>query len=64
MVVLMHEAFNPDCCAEIISIGRQLCPYVHKAEVDNIPGVYHQQAYEIAAPPTMWGKVRLCHAQT
>ena len=55
MVVLMHDAFNPDCRAGILSADWELCPYVHEVEIDYIPGVYHQQAYDTAAPRTMWG---------
>ena len=55
MVVLMHDAFNPDCRAGILSANWQLCPHVHEVEIDYIPGVYHQQAYDTAAARTMWG---------
>jgi hypothetical protein len=55
MVVLMHDAFNPDCRAGILSANWQLCPHVHDVEIDYIPGVYHQQAYDTAAARTMWG---------
>ena len=55
MVVLMHDAFNPDCRAGILSADWQRCPFVHEVEVDYIPGVYHQQAYDTAAARTMWG---------
>jgi len=55
MVVLMHDAFNPDCRAGILSANWQLCPHVHEVEIDYIPGVYHQHAYDSAAARTMWG---------
>jgi 23S rRNA U2552 (ribose-2'-O)-methylase RlmE/FtsJ len=55
MVVLMHDAFNPDCRSGIVSANWQLCPNVHEVEIDYIPGVYHQQAYDTAASRTMWG---------
>lgn len=55
MVVLMHDAFNPDCRAGILSANWQLHPHVHELEIDYIPGVYHQQAYDTAAARTMWG---------
>jgi hypothetical protein len=54
-VVLMHDAFNPDCRAGILSANWQLCPHVHELEIDYIPGVYHQHAYDTAAARTMWG---------
>lgn len=55
MVVLMHDAFNPDCRTGILSANWQICPYVHEVEIDYIPGVYHQQAYDTAADRSMWG---------
>lgn len=55
MVVLMHDAFNPDCRAGIVSANWRECPYVHEVEIDFIPGVYHQHAYDSAAARTMWG---------
>ena len=55
MVVLMHDAFNPDCRAGILSANWQGSPYVHEVEIDYIPGVYHQQAYDTAAARSMWG---------
>ena len=55
LVVLMHDAFNPDCRAGILSANWQGSPHVHEVEIDFIPGVYHQQAYDTAAARTMWG---------
>lgn len=55
LVVLMHDSFNPNCRAGIVSANWQLCPYVHEVEVDFIPGVYHQHAHDTAAARTMWG---------
>jgi hypothetical protein len=55
MVMLMHDAFNPDCRAGILSANWQLCRYVHEVEIDYIPGIYHQQSYDTAAARTMWG---------
>jgi hypothetical protein len=55
VVVLMHDAFNPDCRAGILSANWQGSLYVHEVEIDYIPGVYHQHAYDTAAARTMWG---------
>lgn len=55
LVVLMYDAFNPDCRAGILTANWQSSPYVHEVEVDYIPGVYHQHAYDTAAARTMWG---------
>ena len=55
MVVLMHDAFNPDCRAGILTANWQGSPYVHEVEIDYIPGVYHQHAYDTASARTMWG---------
>ena len=55
ITVLMHDSFNPDCRAGILSAGWEYCPYVHEVEVDFIPGVYHEHASDTALPRTMWG---------
>jgi len=55
LVVLMHDAFNPDCRAGILTANCQCSPYVHEVEIDFIPGIYHQHAYDTAAARTMWG---------
>lgn len=55
MIVLMHDAFNPDCRRGILAAGWQECPYVHEVEIDFIPGVYHQSSFDTAAARTMWG---------
>ena len=55
MVVLMHDAFNPDCRTGILTANWQNCPYVYELEIDYIPGIYHQEAYDTAAARTMWG---------
>ena len=51
----MHDAFNPDCRTGILSANWQNCPYVYELEIDYIPGIYHQEAYDTAAARTMWG---------
>jgi hypothetical protein len=55
LVVLMHDAFNPDCRAGILTANWHGSPYVHEVEIDYIPGVYHQHAYDTATARTMWG---------
>jgi hypothetical protein len=55
MLVLVHDAFNPDCRAGILSANWHSCPHVHEVEIDFIPGVYHQQPYDTAPARTMWG---------
>jgi cephalosporin hydroxylase len=36
ITILMHDSFNPDCRAGILSADWQSCPYVHEVEVDFI----------------------------
>jgi hypothetical protein len=55
LVVLMHDAFNPDCRSGILSADWRHCRFVHELEIDFIPGVYHQDTYDTAAARTMWG---------
>jgi hypothetical protein len=55
LLVLMHDAFNPGCRQGILTAAWKECPFVHELEVDWIPGVYHEHAYDTAAPRTMWG---------
>jgi hypothetical protein len=55
IVVLMHDALNPDCRAGILSANWRLFSHVDEVEIDSISGVYHQQAYDTAAALTMWG---------
>jgi hypothetical protein len=55
LFVLMHDAFNPQCRAGILSANWQLSPHVHELEIDFIPGVYHHESYDTAAARTMWG---------
>lgn len=53
--VLMHDSFNPDCRAGMLEANWQDSPHVHAVEIDFIPGIYHQHAYDTAAARTMWG---------
>jgi hypothetical protein len=55
LVVLMHDAFNPDCRRGILTAHWEQSPFVQEVEVDYIPGVYHHEAFDTAAARTMWG---------
>lgn len=54
-IVLMHDSFNPDCRKGILTSHWNSNPYIHDVEVDFVPGIYHELAYDTAAPNTMWG---------
>lgn len=54
-VVLMHDSFNPECRAGICSADWQSSRFVHDVEVDYVPGIFHEVAFDTAAARTMWG---------
>ena len=54
-VVLMHDSFNPACREGIRTASWNSSPYVQSVELDFVPGVYHQTAFDTAEPCTMWG---------
>lgn len=54
-LVLMHDSFNPDCREGIKSAPWASSPYVQSVELDFIPGIFHQEAFDTAGPGTMWG---------
>jgi len=55
MVILMHDSFNPDCRAGILSALWQSNSRVATVEVDFVQGVYHEKAHDTASARTMWG---------
>jgi cephalosporin hydroxylase len=54
-VVLFHDAFNPACREGIRTAGWGKSPYVHSVELDYVPGIYHEHAYDTAQARSMWG---------
>lgn len=54
-VILMHDSFNPDCREGIKTASWFTSPHVQWVELDFIPGIYHDEAYDTAAAKTMWG---------
>jgi hypothetical protein len=57
--IVFHDSFNPDCRQGILSADWAGCDYVHYVEVDFVPGVYHFEAFDTAAPRSMWGGLAL-----
>jgi hypothetical protein len=55
LVVILHDSFNPECRAGMRLANWSQSPYVHEVELDFIPGVYHQVAYDTAEARSMWG---------
>lgn len=55
MVILMHDSFNPDCRAGILSARWVNHPQVAAVEVDFVQGIFHEKAHDTAAARTMWG---------
>jgi len=54
-LVLMHDSFNPACREGIRTAPWASSLYVQSVELDFIPGIYHQEAFDTAGPRTMWG---------
>lgn len=54
-VILVHDSFNPACRVGIRGADWSLSPHVHAVDLDFVPGVYHEEAYDTAGPRTMWG---------
>jgi hypothetical protein len=54
-VVLMHDSFNPGCRAGILAAPWESSPFVQEVEVDFVPGIFHEDAYDTADARTMWG---------
>lgn len=54
-VVFMHDSFNPACREGVRTASWADSPYVHAVELDFVPGIYHENAYDTAAARTMWG---------
>ncbi len=54
-IVIMHDSFNPDCREGIRTASWGASPYVHMVDLDFIPGIFHEQAYDTAAQGSMWG---------
>lgn len=55
MYIVCHDSFNPICRRGILTANWPACPFVHYVEADFIPGVYHSEAFDTAAPRSMWG---------
>ncbi|HOY28435.1 MAG TPA: class I SAM-dependent methyltransferase [Flavobacteriales bacterium] len=54
-IVIMHDSFNPECREGIRTASWSASPYVHMVDLDFIPGIYHEHAYDTAPARSMWG---------
>lgn len=54
-VMIMHDSFNPACREGIRTAAWASSPHVQWVDLDFIPGIYHQHAYDTASARTMWG---------
>lgn len=54
-VIIMHDSFNPACREGIRTAEWAASPYVQWVDLDFVPGIYHQHAYDTADARTMWG---------
>lgn len=55
LYLVFHDSFNPDVREGILTANWQDCPYVHYVEIDFIPGVFHQKAFDTAPAGSMYG---------
>jgi hypothetical protein len=53
--VVFHDSFHPPCREGILTADWLACDHIHYVEVDFVPGVYHYEAFDTAAPRTMYG---------
>jgi len=53
-IILVHDSFNPDCRRGILTAPWTECDYVHEVEVDFLPGSFNSEAFDTAAPGSMW----------
>lgn len=54
-VVILHDSFNPECREGMRTANWAACEFVHHVEIDYIPGIFHEKAYDTAEARTMWG---------
>ncbi|MCB0767875.1 MAG: class I SAM-dependent methyltransferase [Flavobacteriales bacterium] len=54
-IIIMHDSFNPECREGIRTADWAGSPYVHSVDLDFIPGIYHESAYDTAPARSMWG---------
>jgi hypothetical protein len=57
--IIFHDSFHPPCRQGIVTADWAGCDHVDYVEVDFIPGVYHHEAFDTAAPRTMYGGLAL-----
>jgi len=57
--IAFHDSFNPDCRRGVLTADWSKCDHVHYVEVDFVPGVYHFEAFDTAAPRSMFGGLAL-----
>jgi hypothetical protein len=55
LFVVFHDSFHPACREGILTADWNKCAYVDYVEIDFVPGVYHYEAFDTAAPRTMFG---------
>jgi hypothetical protein len=54
-VIIMHDSFNPACREGIRTADWAVSPHVQWVDLDFVPGIYHQHAYDTADARSMWG---------
>jgi hypothetical protein len=59
LYIALHDSFHPPTRRGILSAGWANSEYVHFVEIDFIPGVFHQEAFDTAAPKSMYGGLAL-----
>jgi hypothetical protein len=59
LFVVCHDSFNPECRKGMLQAKWSRSTFVHYVEIDFVPGVYHEKAFDTAQPRTMWGGLAL-----
>jgi len=54
-VIIMHDNFNPACRLGIRTADWAASPHVQWVDLDFVPGIYHEHAYDTADARSMWG---------
>ena len=60
--ILMHDSFNPFCREGMLSAAWEQCPYVHKVDIDFIPGKFYPPGETFQGKPIgdeMWSGMGL-----
>lgn len=55
LFLVCHDSFHPECRKGILQADWARNPHVHYVEIDFVPGVFHQEAFDTAESRSMFG---------